>query len=113
VAAARARGITVMFGTEVTLSEAVGFMNRLAAFVGSLRGKHGYSEKVNAEVMEINRWLREYGRAEGIRVLDFEKVFDDGAGFRKREYNAEDGSHINTEGYAALTDYATRTLSAG
>ena len=105
-----ARGVTVMFGTEVTLSEASGFMNRVAAFVGNLRGKHGYSEKVNAEVMEINRWLREYGRAEGIRVLDFEKVFDDGEGFRKREFNADDGSHINAEGYDALTEYATRML---
>jgi len=108
---AQANGIVVIVGTEVTLSEAVGFMNRLAAFVGSLRGKEGYAAKINKEVRAVNEWLRGYAREKNLKVLDFEKVFDDGDGFRKTEYTADDGTHITPAGYAALTKYAATELA--
>lgn len=108
---AQSSGITVIVGTEVTLSEAVGFMNRLAAFVGSLRGKEGYAAKINKEVRAVNDWLRAYAREKKLQVLDFEKVFDDGDGFRKIEYTDDDGTHITKEGYAALTKYAVAELA--
>jgi lysophospholipase L1-like esterase len=108
---ARSNGIVVIIGTEVTLSEAVGFMNRLAAFVGSLRGKEGYAAKINKEVRAVNEWLRGYARQNNLQVLDFEKVFDDGEGFRRTEFTDDDGTHITKEGYAALTKYAASELT--
>jgi hypothetical protein len=56
---ARSKGLTVILATEVTLSEAVGWRNRLAAMVGRLRGKQGYSAWVNRHVLDLNAWLRE------------------------------------------------------
>ena len=108
---APSNGIVVIVGTEVTLSEAVGFMNRLAAFVGGLRGKEGYAAKINKEVRAVNEWLRGYARQNNLQVLDFEKVFDDGDGFRKTEFTDDDGTHITKEGYAALTQYAASELT--
>jgi acyl-CoA thioesterase-1 len=110
VAAARAANIRVILATEVTLSKAVGFGNRLAAFIGDLRGKQGYSAYVNGHVRALNHWLREFARAEQLKVLDFEKVFDDGEGFRQTDFSADDGTHISPEGYAALTKYAEAEL---
>jgi hypothetical protein len=107
---AQSNGIVVIIGTEVTLSEAVGFMNRLAAFVGGLRGKEGYAAKINKEVRAVNEWLRGHARQNNLQVLDFEKVFDDGNGFRKTEFTDDDGTHITKEGYAALTKYAASEL---
>jgi lysophospholipase L1-like esterase len=112
VAMARARGITVMLATEVTLSEAVGFGNRLAAFVGRIRGKTSYAAKINDQVRDVNAWLRGYAKQEGLRLLDFEKALDDGEGFRDTDYTRDDGSHISPEGYAALTAYTRAQLAA-
>ena len=52
----------------------------------------------------------DYARAEKLQVLDIEKLFDDGDGFRKTEYTRGDGTHISDEGYAALTAYAQKEL---
>lgn len=109
---ARAQGITVIIGTEVTLSEAVGFGNRIAAFIGNLRGKEGYSARINKPVRTVNGWLRDYAAKEGLRVLDFEKALGDGEGFRKTEYTTDDGSHITEEGYAELTRYTLAQIAA-
>jgi acyl-CoA thioesterase-1 len=113
VTRARRAGITPILATEVTLSEAVGIKDRIAAFVGKLRGKTGYAAKINAPVRAVNAWLRDYARAERLQVLDVEKLFDDGDGFRKTEYTRDDGTHISTEGYAALTAYAQKELVPG
>lgn len=107
---ARAANIRVVLATEVTLSEAVGWTGRLAAFIGKLRGKNGYSDWVNGHVRAVNAWLRTYAAEERIPLLDFEQVCDDGAGFRKREYSSEDGSHISAAGYTALTKYTQSQL---
>lgn len=110
VALARGNGIDVILGTEVTLSEAVGWKDRLAALIGKLRGKQGYNARINEHVRALNTWLRTYARQQRIPLLDFEKVFDDGAGFRKPEYTTEDGSHISKAGYDELTRYARAQL---
>lgn len=113
IEAARGAGIEVIIGTEVTMSEAVGLVNRAVAFVNRLRGNRGYSAGVNEQVRVLNEWLRSYARGQGLRVLDFERVFDDGEGFRKLEYSQEDGSHITQAGYDALTRYARGELAKG
>jgi lysophospholipase L1-like esterase len=112
VDSARAANIRVILATEVTLSEAIGFTNRLAAFVGRLRGKQGYSAYINGHVRDINAWLRIYAREQNLQLLDLERVFDDGEGYRKAEYSSDDGTHINAAGYAALTAYAQGALRA-
>jgi lysophospholipase L1-like esterase len=109
---ARAQGVTVILATEVTLSEAVGFTNRVVAFINGLRGKTSYAARINEPVRAVNAQIRQYGRDQGLRVLDIEKLFDDGEGFRKVEYSADDGSHISAAGYAALTPYAQKQLGA-
>src|SRR5262245_46416595 len=70
VGRARAQGITVYLATEITLPEAVGFGNRIAAFIGTLRGKESYATKINREVNAINDWLRGYAREQGVRLFD-------------------------------------------
>ncbi len=109
---AREHHIGVILATEVTLTEAVGFSNRLAAFVGGLRGKQGYSAYVNGHVHALNAWLRDYARTEKLQLLDFEAVFDDGDGFRKREFTDDDGTHISAAGYQALSRYAQGQIRA-
>jgi lysophospholipase L1-like esterase len=110
VAKARAAGIEPILATEVTLSEAVGLKNRLAAFVGKLRGKTGYAARINSPVRAVNDWLREYARTEKIRLLDIEKLMDDGEGYRDTDYTSDDGTHISDEGYTALTAFAQTRL---
>jgi lysophospholipase L1-like esterase len=110
VSQARAAGIRVILATEVTLSEAVGWRNRAAALVGRMMGKRGYNAWVNDHVRAVNQWLREYAKKEQLQLLDFEKVFDDGEGYRKLEYSSEDGTHISAAGYAALTSYTQAQL---
>jgi lysophospholipase L1-like esterase len=111
VAIAKANGITPILATEVTLSEAVGFMNRLAAFIGGLRGKEGYAARINREVRDVNDWLRGFAREQDLKLLDLEKVLDDGDGFRDTDYTTDDGTHISAAGYAALTWYASAELA--
>jgi lysophospholipase L1-like esterase len=103
IASARARGIRVILATEITLTEAYGFTNKIKAWIGSLRGKEGYAARVNREVNALNDWLRNHARTHQLTLLDFEKALDDGEGFRKEEYTSEDGSHVNDAGYAVLT----------
>jgi lysophospholipase L1-like esterase len=110
IAKARAAGIRPILATEVTLSEAVGFMGHVAAFVGKLRGKTGYAARINPPVRAVNDWLREHARAEKIQVLDVEKLMDDGDGYRDTDYTSDDGTHISPEGYTALTALAQREL---
>jgi lysophospholipase L1-like esterase len=99
---ATANNIRVILATETTLPYAFGFMNKVMAFVGSLRGKEGYAARTNPEVNVINDWLRTTARQHGYTLLDFEKAMDDGDGFRKDEYVSDDGTHINDAGYAVL-----------
>ena len=103
----------MILATEVTLSEAVGFTNRVVAFINGLRGKTSYAARINEPVRAVNSLIRNYGREQGLRVLDIETLFDDGEGFRKVEYSADDGSHITAEGYAALTAHARKQFGGG
>jgi lysophospholipase L1-like esterase len=103
VARARRQGAAVVLATEVTLSKQAGFGNGVARLLGSLRGKEGYRERINRQVRELNVWLRTFATAENLPLLDFERVFDDGNGYRRGDYTSEDGSHISAAGYLALS----------
>jgi lysophospholipase L1-like esterase len=103
VAAAQVRGIRVILATETTLPKAYGFTNKIMSWIGGLRGKEGYSARVNREVNVLNDWLRSYARSHQLTLLDFEKALDDGDGFRRDEFTSEDGTHVNDAGYVQLT----------
>lgn len=107
---ARAANIEVILATEVPLTEALGWRDRLVVWINNMRGKRSYAAWVNEHVGSVNDWLRTFAAAEGIQLLDFAKVFDDGEGFRKPEYTTPDGTHISPSGYAALTSYTQRIL---
>jgi lysophospholipase L1-like esterase len=107
---ARAAGIEVILATEIPLAEPVGLANEARALLGRLRGKQSYAEKVNAQVRDLNAFVRQLAAREGLRLLDFEKVFAPDGGARKPEYATEDRSHITAAGYAALTAYTVAEL---
>jgi lysophospholipase L1-like esterase len=61
-------------------------------------------------VEEVNAHLRELCKRENLQLLDFGKAFADQDGTRRPEYAAEDGSHISSAGYRALSVYAASKL---
>jgi lysophospholipase L1-like esterase len=111
VAAARQRGIEPILATEVTIRPPDSLGERVASWVGSLLGKTSYQDAINRQIIELNGWLIDLGRREGLLVLDFHRATSDSAGRRRAEYIQADGSHITPEGYAALTDYALPLLA--
>jgi len=108
---ARAAGIEVILATEIPLAEPDGLVDQARALLGRLRGKESYAAKVNAQVRDLNAFVRQQAGREGFRLLDFELVFAPAGGARKSEYATEDRSHVTPAGYRALTDYAVRELS--
>jgi lysophospholipase L1-like esterase len=98
-------GIRVIIATEVTLNRPEGFMEWIGQTAAALRGKQTYQERINHHVRVVNEFVRSHAREKGFLLLDFEKVFDDGAGFRKSSYARRNDTHISEAGYAALTEY--------
>lgn len=110
VESARNSGIEPILATEVTTTEPAGFVNAIRGFVGRLRGKQSYAKYVSTEVSMVNEWQRNYAKEHSIPLLDIERLFADEDGLRKRIYAQDDGSHITTAGYEALTEYARQHL---
>ena len=109
---ARAAGIEVMLATEIPLAEPEGLVNEARALLGRMRGKQSYAAQVNAHVAELNVFVRQLAAKEGLRLLDFEKVFASEDGSRKPGYATEDRSHVTAAGYTALTAFAVAELGA-
>ena len=102
---AREHRILPILVTEVTICGRSGFREKAATFIGRLAGKESYQDYVNKHVRTVNQWIREYSRANKVILLDFESVLSDKTGARKKEYAADDGSHISHQGYKKLTGY--------
>jgi lysophospholipase L1-like esterase len=111
VDAAQRAGIDVWLATEIPLAEPSGIVNALAGFVGKLRGKQSYAARVNAQVRELNDFVRALAKERGLRSLDLHSVFDRGDGIRNSDFAKEDNSHITEAGYAALTRYAVAQVA--
>lgn len=109
-AQASAAGIDVLLATEITFSVGDGFFDGIMDRIARMRGRQNYRVVVNNHVKEVNAWLRQYAREQNLPLLDLERAVDSGNGSRREEYDDEDGSHVNPEGYAALTRYATQQL---
>lgn len=112
LAKSQAAGITPILTTEVTMTTRDSMTEKLAAWLGKIRGKQGYHEYVNRHVLDVNAWIREIARERKIVLLDFERVLADDQGERQRRYAIDDGSHLTRAAYAALTDHASRELAS-
>ena len=110
VALARRHGIEPILATEVTMGRRDSWSETVASWIGALRGKESYQDRVSRHVQETNRWLVEFAARERLLVLDLKSVLA-GQGLRRRpEFTQDDGSHITPRGYAALTEYARPIL---
>jgi lysophospholipase L1-like esterase len=108
--AASAEGIDVVLVTEVPTGRVAGFKNRIASWVGALRGRQSYQEQINAHVASGNAWIREQGAERGVPVMDFEQLVMGSRGLRRAEFTTDDGSHLTPEAYAAMTRHADEFL---
>ena len=112
VEAARARGIEPVLATELTMTHPNTWKDSFLTTAGWLLGKTSYQDVVNARVMSVNAWLREYATREGILLLDLQGAVSTPSGARQRAFAADDGSHISPAGYAALSRYAEPLLAS-
>lgn len=109
---ARSAGVAVMLATEITMPIGDGWMDQLLGLIGRLRGKEDFRAGVNRNIKEVNHWVREYARSNKLILLDFEAALNAENGSRNPLYAKPDGSHITAEGYRALTQYFSKTLSS-
>jgi len=108
---ARAAGIEVILMTEITLPVPDTFKENAMAWVAGLLGKQDYRSQKNEHIKAVNAWLREYARAQNIKLMDLEQALDSGNGTRKVEYTREDNSHVSPAGYQAITRYVAAQLA--
>jgi lysophospholipase L1-like esterase len=111
VSLARRNGIVPIIATEVTVRSPDSWRNTLASWVGWLRGKQGYQDRINRHVQSVNRWLVDLARQENLLLLDLQSTLAEQGGARRKEYTQEDGSHISRVGYTAITEYAEPILT--
>ncbi len=107
---AKAHDIEPIIVTEVTMGFEQGFLATIRRWLGALRGKRSYQERINIQVREVNAWLRDLSQQEGLVLLDFEKALYGDDGERDPDFSQEDGSHISIAGYNALSRYALPIL---
>jgi acyl-CoA thioesterase-1 len=108
---ARAAGIEVILVTEITMPIPDTFKETAMGWVAGLLGKQDYRSQKNEHIKAVNVWLREYARAQNIKLIDLEKALDSGNGTRKVEYTRADNSHISPAGYQAITRYVAAQLA--
>lgn len=117
IARSRAAGIEPILATEITVRRHEGVVDRIRSAAGSILGRISNEERINRYVMDLNRWLGETARREGLLLLDFQGALADDSGRRRIEFATEDGSHVTPAGYEALTQYVrpilARHFSAG
>lgn len=107
---ARAAGIEVILVTEITIPIPDTFKENAMGWVAGLLGKQDYRSQKNEQIKAVNVWLREYARAQNIKLIDLETALDSGNGTRKVEYTREDNSHVSPAGYQAITRYVAAQL---
>lgn len=110
VESARKAHIRPILATEVTIRGKTGFGETVGGYIGGLLGKESYQDYVNGQVIQTNRWIKDLAAREGISLLDYEAILSDRGGVRKKEFAKDDGSHITTAGYEAITEYTERQL---
>jgi lysophospholipase L1-like esterase len=107
----RDAGIVPVLATETTVRNEKSIISDAKQLVGRTLGRRGYHDYVNDHVRQVNDWLRDFSTRENVALLDFESVLSNQSGYRVRKYATDDGSHISSDGYAALTAYVNATLA--
>ncbi len=107
---ARSAGIEPILLTELTMGQAKSLTERVRSLVGGWLGRPSYQEYVNNHVLDMNAWLRDLARREGLLLLDVQPALSRQAGPRLPEYTSEDGSHVSAAGYEALTRHVMPIL---
>lgn len=110
ISSARQQGIPVVLATELTIRPRDTWTEWAASIVGGALGKLSYQDRVNAHVIDVNRWLLEFAAREHLPVLRFQELLSDENGRRRRDFIQDDGSHVTAAAYAALTAYARPIL---
>ena len=110
IESSRSNGIEPVLATEVTLRPKDGWTDTVRLWIAWLRGKEPYQDRINRHVHAGNQWLLDAARQKKLLVLDFQAALGDERGRRRREFIADDGSHITPAGYAAITAYAQPIL---
>ena len=111
-ALARTHGIEMIVATEVTVRPADTWSELVLGPIGWMLGKESYSDRINVQVMETNRWLTTFAKEEHLLLLDLRQTLAEPAGRRRKVYAAADGSHISPAGYDALSAYAGPLLES-
>jgi lysophospholipase L1-like esterase len=68
-----------------------------------------YAQRPMGQIRELNRWLQEYCKTNGLVYLDYFGATVDEAGFLKKEL-AEDGLHPNAAGYSIMAPLAEAAI---
>jgi uncharacterized SAM-binding protein YcdF (DUF218 family)/lysophospholipase L1-like esterase len=110
VALARQHGIVPVLATEVTVLPPRTWRDAAAGWLAPLLGKTSYQDLINRDVISINAWLTELSSQEGILLLDLHSTLAQAGGRRRQEFTTDDGSHITSAGYAALSVHARPIL---
>lgn len=113
ISIARKNNIRPILATEVTISRSApdSFIDNIKVFIAELIGKESYQKYINKNVQATNNWIKDYAQKNDIIVLDIQSVMSDKDGYRKKEYSADDGSHITKSAYAALAEFADKDLA--
>lgn len=111
VAQARAHSIDPILATEITIRGPKTFTEAAGSRLARLLGRSSYQDFINTRVRDTNEWIRALAVTERLQLLDFERVLADADGRRAYDFAADDGSHVSTEGYQALTQYAVPRLA--
>jgi lysophospholipase L1-like esterase len=108
---ARAAGIEPIVVTELTRRASDAWGEWLMGLAGSVLGKEGHQARINRHVLDLNAWLRDTAKREGLLVIDLQPALSDADGQRRKAFCKEDGSHVTEAGYRAATAYALPILT--
>lgn len=98
---ARAHGINVVFASVLPISDYNKNKNG-EAIVRSV-------QRPPAQILELNRWLKNYVAQNNLVYLDYFTATVDDKGFLKAEL-ANDGLHPNAKGYEAMKPFAEEAI---
>ena len=73
------------------------------------RAQRFFAQRDPAKILELNRWLREYSRANKLVYLNYFSAMVDAHGLLKREIS-DDGLHPNDAGYKIMAPLAEKAI---
>ena len=107
----RKNGVIPIVATELTIFGGKTYIEKIkTVLLEKVVGKESYRAYVNKHVLQVNEWMKSYAREERIMILDLHQALSGKNGIRKEEYTTPDGTHISTDGYKKLTQYANHAL---